>query len=335
MHTALSYSQILFPFLELVIEVENLKELQLLHYIVQRYSIERNILPKDAELPELEIPSDFIEAFFTLLDTFINPQTPQDIEMLHYVFYLFALYRGFLDEEEASADDKALVEEIKKLLVDVEEVIDNLNKNDIDEEESEEGVIVGPKRAVVPTEDFHSWLNGWIESWQDNPEKKEVVEAYEERGIDITKIESIEEFDFYKEYLSYFDVEGIEYVLPEFVDEAFDWDLLFKLIAGSISADWEFVFEGEKPRLKIVTVAGDRRAQKYLDELWGFQIERMFEIFIAEQMSLEKLGWEGEEEIVQTSRQKRVRHFEEQKRRYRRYQLLSNLKGEGNGGGKL
>ncbi len=309
---SLSYAQVLFPFFESILEIKSLEELQLFHYLVQRYGIERNILPKDEELVDIDIPSDFKDVFFMLLDTFLIPQTQEDIQMIHYTLYLFAFYRGFLDEDEVSAEDRALVEEIKESLIIDFRLL--LHKD--------------MKSQVIPTGDLKGWMSRWIESWRQNRDqtKIEAVEAYKKRGIDLTKIESLEELDFYKEYLFYFDKEGMVFALPEFADMPFDWDLLFRLIAGSFSSEWELVFGEQKPRLKIIVGAEDRVVEKYLDELWEFQIERMFEIFISEQISLSKAYWDGERESVQAHRQKRIEYFENQKRKYRRYKLLTHLK---------
>jgi len=135
----------------------------------------------------------------------------------------------------------------------------------------------------------------FIENLRENPEKKDTVEKYEKLVEPIP--EKFEETKVYKDYLSKFDTSGIDLVLPEFIDEDFDWDLLLKLIVGSFSSTYVFEKTDDgKFELVINVSAGDKHVAKKLSELWGFQIARMYEIYIEEQMNLEILAHEDEKE---------------------------------------
>ena len=144
----------------------------------------------------------------------------------------------------------------------------------------------------------------FIENLRENPEKKDTVEKYEKLVEPIP--EKIEETIIYKNYLSKFDVSDINLVLPEFVDEEFDWDLLLKFILASFSSSYVFEkVDDDKYELIINVSAGDKHVAKKLSELWGFQIARMYEIYIEEQMNLEILAHEDEKEaeIVYSQRE--------------------------------
>ncbi len=136
----------------------------------------------------------------------------------------------------------------------------------------------------------------FIDNLKDNPEKKDIVEKYEKIIENLPG--KFEDTKIYKEYLSLFNTTGIDLVLPEFIDEDFDWDLLLRLTIWSFSStyvlekadDWKY-------ELVINVSAGDKHVAKKLSELWGFQIARMYEIYIEEQMNLEILASEDEKEM--------------------------------------
>jgi len=148
-------------------------------------------------------------------------------------------------------------------------------------------------------------FKNFIENLRENPEKKDIPEKYEKFVEPLP--EKFEDTKIYKDYLSKFNTEGIELKLPEFVDDDFDWDLLLRLVLGSFSSTYvlEYLPEEKKYELIINVSAGDKHVAKKLSELWGFQIARMYEIYIEEQMNLEILAneSENEKEIVLAQRQ--------------------------------
>jgi hypothetical protein len=143
-----------------------------------------------------------------------------------------------------------------------------------------------------------------IKELHDNPEKKEeVLDRY------IKYIESLDGKDifdtiFYKSYLSKFEI-PFQLVCPENLEDDFDWDLLVKLTVGSLSSEYTLVLDEEwkknptgTPRVNIyITVeSGGEQSTKNIEELWSFQIIRLFEIYTEEQMRLFTLEAEDKKE---------------------------------------
>jgi len=145
----------------------------------------------------------------------------------------------------------------------------------------------------------------FIESLKENSEKKDIVEKYEK--IVEPLLDDFKDTVIYKDYLSKYDTKDIDLLLPEYIDEDFDWDLLLRLVIGSFSSTYVIEKDKEtwKDELIINVSAGDKHVAKKLSELWGFQIARMYEIYIEEQMNLEILKNEDENEkdIVLAQRQ--------------------------------
>ena len=144
----------------------------------------------------------------------------------------------------------------------------------------------------------------FIENLKDSDEKKDIVEKYEKLVEPLP--EKFEDTIIYKDYLSKFNVDNLDLLYPEYIDEEFDWDLLIRLVISSFSSSYVLDTDEETWKLELVinVSAGDKRIAKKLSELWGFQIARMYEIYIEEQMNLEILAHEDEKEkdIVLTQR---------------------------------
>ena len=66
----------------------------------------------------------------------------------------------------------------------------------------------------------------FIENLRENPEKKDTVEKYEKLIEPLP--DKFEDTKIYKEYLSKFDTQGVDLVLPEFIDEDFDLASIYK-----------------------------------------------------------------------------------------------------------
>jgi L-rhamnose mutarotase len=62
----------------------------------------------------------------------------------------------------------------------------------------------------------------------------------------------------------------------------------------------------------ISVVSGDASVVKKVSELWGFQIKRLYEIYIEEQMSLQILmaEEESEKEIIESQRVSRLERWQ-------------------------
>jgi len=134
----------------------------------------------------------------------------------------------------------------------------------------------------------------FVEELKENPEKKEIVEKYEKFYGPIET--DIPEQIRYKEYVNTFPF--IQYKVPEELKNDFDWELLMKLVGSSLSSEWSFdnQAEGELPDFVISVQSGDQVVVKKISELWGFQILRLYEIYIEEQMNLQILMAEDEKE---------------------------------------
>jgi len=175
----------------------------------------------------------------------------------------------------------------------------------------------------------------FIESLDNNDDKHEIIEKYKKHvGIDLRRVERIEDLPLYKDYLAHFDTKGIKLFAPEYLDDGFDLDLLLRVVVGSFSSGWafEFVDGSDAARLLIKVSAGDRHIDKYLDALWGFQIARRYEIYIEEQLELEVLMFEDEngkeEEIIESQRHRQLEKYDEQLARYRKHTMLLALQGD-------
>ncbi len=158
----------------------------------------------------------------------------------------------------------------------------------------------------------------------ENPEKRKIME----RWAKISSAQSIEEEPYYA-YLSKFKLDDLSFKVPEELSDDFDWHLLFQLVAGSFSSDYqlcypnpddsdEFDSENELPELYITVTSGNASVTKTLSELWSFQILRLFEIYIEEQMNLHALKCEDkqEEDAIDMEREMRLKKFHSRKREY-------------------
>ncbi len=135
----------------------------------------------------------------------------------------------------------------------------------------------------------------------------------------------LEELPFYKEYLRYYDMRGIDVRLPKFVRRSFDFDLLIKLIVASHSSTYDFVWSKNKEiRLAITVCAGTRSTRKYLDELNARQIAKMYNIYLVELIELELLLYEElERNIILQGRKRNLQLFYEKKAKAFRMNLYT------------
>lgn len=139
-------------------------------------------------------------------------------------------------------------------------------------------------------------FKNFIETLQDSEEKKDIIDKYE-KLVEVVP-EKFEDTIIYKDYLSKFYIWDLKLLYPEYIDKEFDWDLLIRLVISSFSSSYAIDYDEEtwKSELIINVSAGDKHIAKKLSELWGFQIARMYEIYIEEQMNLEILAHEDEKE---------------------------------------
>jgi len=130
---------------------------------------------------------------------------------------------------------------------------------------------------------------------RDNPDLKQrnIIRKYEALFGSLKDVD-IRQTRFYRNYLSKFDL-PFRVNTPENLEDDFDWDLLLRLIAGSYSSEMRLVINQEWLKnqsdeilvdVYIKVKSGNNEIEKKLDELWAFQILRLYEIYIVEQMNM-------------------------------------------------
>ena len=140
-------------------------------------------------------------------------------------------------------------------------------------------------------------FQAFVDEMREKPDKKEIVEKYEKRYGPIQW--GIQDQIRFKEYLTNF--EYIPFATPEEVGDDFDWALLQRLVAGSFSSDYELKLNADKDayELYIAVKSWDQSVVKTISELRSFQMLRLYEIYIEEQMNIQILKKEEEAESEQ------------------------------------
>lgn len=164
--------------------------------------------------------------------------------------------------------------------------------------------------------DYLFSFNDFIEELRNNEDKQEIIENYEQ-NFGSLKGKNYTDCPFYKDYVSQFDVEEdlmkrIE--VPDELKYGFDYELLLRLVFASFSSEYifEHLDETDTERLKIAVDSKGQSIVKSLDELWSFQILRLFEIYFEEQMNLENLTNNStkEKEAIMFERNMRLKGFD-------------------------
>jgi hypothetical protein len=121
-----------------------------------------------------------------------------------------------------------------------------------------------------------------------NPDKSGVCQKYFALVQPRKGIDDIRKMLFYQEYVSLFKTMPIH--IPSDLESDFDFMLLQQLVAASFSSVGTLMINTDhnfsKFDFDITVHQNDVTATKYLHELWGFQILRLFEIYVEEQMNL-------------------------------------------------
>lgn len=148
----------------------------------------------------------------------------------------------------------------------------------------------------------------YIDDLRDNSEKSKMIHKYEEQFGEIP--DKIEDMNLYKEYLSLFEFsKGFvgNLHLPEDLEDAYDYDLLLKLCSGSFSSEMYFEIGKENKIELVISVENEEQTvTKILSELWGYQINRLIEIYIEEQMNMTLVMYENDEEIESVGEQRKA-----------------------------
>lgn len=149
----------------------------------------------------------------------------------------------------------------------------------------------------------------FISEMREKDDKKDIVAKYEELYGTIQG--DIYEQPWYTDYLAKFSF--MAFATPDELEEDFDWDLLQKLILGSFSSDYELKYDEEKAlnELYIAVKSGDQTVVKTLSELWSFQVLRLYEIYIEEQLNMHTLRAEDEEQgAIDAEREVRLKKWQ-------------------------
>ncbi len=137
----------------------------------------------------------------------------------------------------------------------------------------------------------------FLDELRENPEKKEIVEKYEKYFGTI--VDDVRDQLWYREYVSTFPF--VDYSVPEELRQDFDWELLMQLVAASFSSDGLLAVSdnadaASAPDFVISVQSGDQLVVKKMSELRWFQVLRLYDIYIEEQMNLQILLHEEEKE---------------------------------------
>lgn len=137
-------------------------------------------------------------------------------------------------------------------------------------------------------------FNAFIWELRENSEKKEIIEKYENALWEIAGW--LKEQIRYRDYLSTFSPR--KYLVPDELQNDFDRDLLEQLVLWSFSSDYELKAAEwqEIPELYIAVKSWDQSIVKKVSELRSFQIQRLYEIYVEEQINLEILRQWSEDE---------------------------------------
>jgi len=144
-------------------------------------------------------------------------------------------------------------------------------------------------------------FSSFIEKLRHNEETKESIEKYESfyGPIDSDITYQVWYSEYIKHFFPYYN--AIKHP-EELEDDEFDWKLLYALVLGSFSTMYELVqpnmlSENKEPVELIITVSTENKSiTKNIEELWSFQICRLFEIYILEQINLQCLMAESAED---------------------------------------
>lgn len=157
-------------------------------------------------------------------------------------------------------------------------------------------------------------FGSYIEELRQNAEKKESIEKYESFYGPIDP--DITHQVWYSEYIQHFFPYYNAIKHPEELEgNDFDCKLLYALVMGSFSSKYELVrpntvSENKEPVELLITASyKGELITKNLEELWSFQIIRLFEIYIHEQIDLQNAMAESAEdyEDIVKERLERIR----------------------------
>lgn len=149
-------------------------------------------------------------------------------------------------------------------------------------------------------------LQSHLSELKDSPEKAEKYSKYNTLVEPLSTLKSVRDFKWYDDYISLFTPK--KFRRPEELENDFDWDLLCQLVSGSFSSSSIFESINTPPGLELVITvfSGEITSVRKMSELWGFQILKLFNIYVEEQMNLEVLIAEDIDEKVAILKQRQI-----------------------------
>ncbi|MCR5549695.1 MAG: hypothetical protein K6F40_01985 [Bacteroidales bacterium] len=170
---------------------------------------------------------------------------------------------------------------------------------------------------MTKNNDYSFDFKTFVEELHQNDKKKEMLEKYEHLFgcLDAAKFE---DQPFFKQYLSSFEIPAElpnNLAVNEKLAQDFDFGLLLCLVASSFSSEYSLTYDEQdgKIHLNISVTCGEQSITKDLYSLWSFQIQKLYEIYIIEQMDLAVLATEDEqtEKDIKKERDIHLRLFTE------------------------
>lgn len=163
--------------------------------------------------------------------------------------------------------------------------------------------------------DFQSIITQLKEKHDGEEKFKKFIEGLNDNS-------TIEDMPFYKDYLSKFEVERAfdDFNLTDVEDVLLSKDdlfMLFRLIVASFSSSYDILYDKQSKTidLSISVKSSEQFITKKISELWSFQIMKMFDIYVNEQIELSIEDYDPEElEEFKDQRKIRLMIFEKKVR---------------------
>ena len=163
----------------------------------------------------------------------------------------------------------------------------------------------------------------------DDPEKRDLIEKYETK-YGVQSDAPLEKHPFYKDYLSRFEIDW-DVVPPEGIDiSPHECSLLVRLVLGSFSSHYMLSLDEAwkknpigkvRANLGIMVTNEDNSVTRTLDELWSFQVKRLFEIYVNEQIHLVDLQNESDDDeeidersVIEKEKEMRIELYNKKKK---------------------
>lgn len=129
----------------------------------------------------------------------------------------------------------------------------------------------------------------YFKELKNDPDKREVALRYE-RVFGSQENLTIEDQEFYKNYLSWF-LFPFPIAIPKDCPNDYDWGLIIRFIFGSFSTDYAFILDEDwkkRPKgLPTIHLAINASTEsKMLDELFDLQVLNILKTYLFEQMKI-------------------------------------------------